>query len=510
MVQQRTVADTAWTPESERALNQVCAEMEEQGQNELSERLRAIVNPLREGQWKIVVAFCGLFSAGKSSLINALTGASLATGAVPTTAKVETAAMVNEELGCEIDLLDTPGIDSTDASHEAETLAHLYLADLVALVMDYQHVEADEHLEWAKRLQDEGKRLILIVHQVDKHLDFELSFEEYQERVETAFSAFGVEPERIFYTSTRPSPYSQIVELQSFLLGLAHISPWEKQFSIYIRVQEILRQFAQICHQEEWQKVQEDVMDIFGQFPENAQEARQWLETRSKSILKVQKDYQLRLDELQDKWNHERIELARLIELAQISPYETTELGRKYVESLRSDFRVGWFGREKKTEQEREQRIQNFLNDLTDRAQKNLFWPLQSALRAFLQEELSSGTWDAAQLDNLTVPISSELLQRQIKSGALVSADYGYQYVRDVVAAIRGQTLARLQMMLDDYQQLAIVQLQEEEQSIKQTFAPDVEACRALNAWLQVYESIEREWRQKLNAIPVFSEVGAG
>ena len=47
-----------------------------------------------------------------------------------------------------------------------------------------------------------------------------------------------------------------------------------------------------------------------------------------------------------------REEFVRFVELSQIAPYETTERGRLYVESLRQEFKVGWFRSKQKTDEE--------------------------------------------------------------------------------------------------------------------------------------------------------------
>ena len=118
-------------------------EIQRAGQAELAQKIQDIQRRVEDGLTEVYVAFCGLFSAGKSSLINALTKTSqLATGAVPTTAEV--AAVRYETPSGAVVLLDTPGVDSTDEAHQAATEAALHMSDVVFFVMDYQHVESEE------------------------------------------------------------------------------------------------------------------------------------------------------------------------------------------------------------------------------------------------------------------------------------------------------------------------------------------------------------------------------
>ncbi|KHF29076.1 GTPase Der [Anoxybacillus sp. BCO1] len=167
---------------------------------------------------EFTIAFCGHFSAGKSSLINELIGDSLLPSSpIPTSANlvkvkagkpyarvyyksgqaIEYAAPYDYEevktfcrdgdtidmieISDETDaipsgivLMDTPGIDSTDDAHRLATESALHLADVIFYVMDYNHVQAELNFEFTKRLSQYGKTLYLVINQIDKHREQEL------------------------------------------------------------------------------------------------------------------------------------------------------------------------------------------------------------------------------------------------------------------------------------------------------------------------------------------------
>ncbi|TGV00225.1 dynamin family protein, partial [Mesorhizobium sp. M00.F.Ca.ET.186.01.1.1] len=227
-------------------------------------KLRQLAEKTRRAELNI--AFCGHFSAGKSTMINTLLGVNLLpSNPIPTSANVvkirggEKAARVYtmngdvvtfdpdtemEKLkqfavdgdtvesvevsypGTLLDehssLLDTPGIDSTDAAHKIATESALHLADVVIYMMDYNHVQAEENFNFTKTLKDRGKPVYLVVNMIDKHIDFELDFESYKESVEEAFATWNIHPDGIFYTSlAEPDhPENQYVELKQKLLSL--------------------------------------------------------------------------------------------------------------------------------------------------------------------------------------------------------------------------------------------------------------------------------------------------
>lgn len=185
--------------------------------------VQAITDLISKAEMKhLTIAFCGHFSAGKSSLINSLCGKRvLPSSPVPTSANVVsirngkpraliyttpnvsadngagTLEVSPEELEAycknggayssievwddipllkdDAVLLDTPGVDSTDRGHSLATHSALHLADVVFYVMDYNHVQSETNLSFAKSLSDWGKPLFLIVNQIDKHRERELS-----------------------------------------------------------------------------------------------------------------------------------------------------------------------------------------------------------------------------------------------------------------------------------------------------------------------------------------------
>ena len=56
------------------------------------------------------------------------------------------------------------------------TESALHLADVVFYVMDYNHVQSEINFAFAEQLKDWGKPLYLIVNQIDKHRERELTF----------------------------------------------------------------------------------------------------------------------------------------------------------------------------------------------------------------------------------------------------------------------------------------------------------------------------------------------
>ncbi len=66
------------------------------------------------------------------------------------------------------------------------------MADVIFYVMDYNHVQSEVNLRFIKELNERGKRIWLVINQVDKHQEEELSFDYYRKRVEETFANWGL------------------------------------------------------------------------------------------------------------------------------------------------------------------------------------------------------------------------------------------------------------------------------------------------------------------------------
>lgn len=240
--------------------------MEEWGEQETARVIADL--QVKQQKEELTLAFCGHFSAGKSSMINKLCGSDvLPSGPVPTSANVvsircgepravlypvperqdipviprETTPDQLQEycrngggyssievwdqvpvLGAHGVLLDTPGVDSTDDGHQAATRSALHLADVVFYVMDYNHVQSENNLAFAKNLSDWGKPLYLIVNQIDKHREREITLEEYRRQLESAFDAWGIQAAGLLFTSLKVEdhPLNQWKELLELIAAL--------------------------------------------------------------------------------------------------------------------------------------------------------------------------------------------------------------------------------------------------------------------------------------------------
>ncbi|MCY0895131.1 MAG: hypothetical protein OWS03_02375, partial [Alicyclobacillaceae bacterium] len=263
--------------------------------------------------------------------------------------------------------------------------------------------------------------------------------------------------------------------------------------SVRNRVRLLIRELVRQRHEEEVEEATEQLQTAFGVVPNDVNEALAWLQERQDQQSEWAAKRAERLRNIEELFAQQFSDVKRVVELAQITPYETAELGRRYIESLLPGFHVGWFGKAEKTAQERQTRLHEFVSQLIEHAEKNLFWPVRSAVRGFLQEHAEWLEFADVELDGLEMTISEEMVAAEVKSGALVSAEYGYQFVRDVVSAIRRQMTARVQAVFDDFRRRAMdvesaKAVPDEDESV--TIQAEV---KALEEWMDVHRRIETE-----------------
>lgn len=145
----------------------------------------ALADSIRQLDEFFLLIVVGEFNAGKSAFINALLGRDLlAEGVTPTTAKIhllswgetdsrETVDPVTlrvtapVEILRQISLVDTPGTNALDRSHEALTTHYVPRADLVLFVTSADRPFSESERRFLERIRDWGKKVVVAVNKID-------------------------------------------------------------------------------------------------------------------------------------------------------------------------------------------------------------------------------------------------------------------------------------------------------------------------------------------------------
>jgi GTPase Era involved in 16S rRNA processing len=429
------------------------------------------------------IAFCGHFSAGKSSMINKLIGDNiLPSSPIPTSANLvriksgsEYAKVIFKDGGSRLYpapydyetvktyckdgeqiqaieishngaefleqavIMDTPGIDSTDDAHRIATESALHLSDIVFYMMDYNHVQSELNFLFTKELTDAGKELYLIINQVDKHQDAELSFNQFKQSVEDSFADWGVKHAGIFYTSLKypESPHNQFQELRSFIMERKGKRKEILPVSIFKSLEKLSEDHLASLHQNVAEEIDQFETILEGISDSERQQLSVDLDDIRKHIEKIQVE--------RDPEREFRDGLNDILKNAYLMPFQTRELAEAYLQSRQPDFKVGLLFSKQKTEQERSARLDNFYRELEDKVQSQLDWHIKDFLSKLIKKHNLSQTELQAAANGFKIEFQKELLSDAVKPGARLSGDYVLNYTNDVAEALKNLARRRLE-----------------------------------------------------------------
>ncbi|HWK24181.1 MAG TPA: dynamin family protein [Ureibacillus sp.] len=497
---------------------------------ERMEKLHLFARKLLQKEY--VIGFAGHFSAGKSSMINALSGEDiLAASPIPTSANIvkvhkseEDYAIVymhhekpvkfeagydfktvkelskNGELVSQIEIghsgsslplgvtvMDTPGVDSTDDAHAMSTESALHIADVVFYTMDYNHVQSELNFQFTKQLMKYNPNLYLIVNQIDKHKDNELSFDEFKKSVQQSFAAWGVEPKGIFFTSLRDfnHPHNDFETVKKIVMD--SMNDWQEQ--LLLTAENTLRKL-----QNEHLTFLEDEKETLLADYENVLSTDEW-ENRQDLIEQYEKlNLQTELFS-SEAWNDTFKERRKeLLENAAIIPADFREKLRLYLESTQENFKVGGlFSAKKKTAEEKQRRIEDVYEQYKVILQSQIIGHLKNLMKQSLREVGVLTDERASNIDAMQFDVPFSLIENQIKQGSLLTGDALLNFANRVAESTK-------RYFMDATEEWR-VQQQEVLKDASQSLSTPVQAkLKVLKEKVDAIQSIERLTKYKLMA----------
>lgn len=273
--------------------------------------------------------------------------------------------------------MDTPGVDSTDDGHQAATRSALHLADVVFYVMDYNHVQSENNLAFAKNLSDWGKPLYLIVNQIDKHREQEISIEEYKRQLENAFEQWGIHCAGILFTSLKMKEHP--------------LNHWDNLLNL---ITELLEHREQLLQYSLSRSIHHTADSSLTAFREDQQEERETflaeLEGAAVTVvmeeLKSLEEEKALLEELpQQSRASLRSDLDALLNNANLMPADVREAAGSYVESVSPGFRLGLFSTAGRREKEQGKRLDAWQGLLVREVSAQLEWHLIQLVRQWAE-----------------------------------------------------------------------------------------------------------------------------
>lgn len=442
---------------------------------ERMEKLHLFAKKLLQKEY--VIGFAGHFSAGKSSMINALSGEDiLASSPIPTSAnivkvhksdsdfaicymkddkpvkfeagydiKTVKELSKNGELVTQIEIghkdsslpdgvtvMDTPGVDSTDDAHRMSTESALHIADVVFYTMDYNHVQSELNFQFTKELMKYNPNVYLIVNQIDKHNENELTFEEFKNTVYNSFKAWGVEPKGIFFTSLkdRNHPHNDFEKVKKIVMdSMNHwqdhlietaentLKKMQSEHLVFLEEERNARfeEYEEDLSEDEWDN-REDILEQYEK-------------------LKLQTEL-FSIENWQDSFKEKRNDL---LENAAVIPADFREKLRLYLESQQEGFKVGgFFSSKKKTQEEIQRRITDVYDQYKTIIQSQIIGHMKSLMKQSLKDVGALTDERASQIDAIEFNVPFSLIEDQVqRNSGIVTGDAVLNFANRVREATR-------------------------------------------------------------------------
>ena len=445
-------------------------ELQEKGDNDNAEKVKQLVEKLKNKEF--MIAFCGHFSAGKSTMMNHFMGKEvLPSSPIPTSAnlvkikKGESYARVyykeadpvefpapydfevvknfakdgeniisieisDDRLSLPegVSIMDTPGIDSTDDAHRISTESALHLADIVLYVMDYNHVQSELNFSFTKTLKDREKPVYLVINMIDKHNEAELSFESYKTSVIESFKSWGVNIDGLFFTSLKDlnHPLNEYSKLDQFLKNQINNKEELLLKSVINSAKPLIEDHLQYFdneHEDARHEFEAQLEDL----PEN--ERKRVLQEVT-DIEESQTSLQFKKNNLKEQFEEE---MKKILDNAYLMPAATRELAHSFIEACQPDFKVGFLFSKKKTEEERITRLHAFYESFKKQVEAQLDWHIKDlSVKFFKQNEIDDENFINSIFEELTIEFDPQLLEDLVKKGAGLTGEYILNYTNDV------------------------------------------------------------------------------
>ena len=481
---------------------------------------------------ELIISFSGHFSAGKSSIINALLGQDiLPKSPIPTSANIvkmtsgkgwarvffndsETIEYrepydldMIKEYSMDKDtirkieistakpiipygsaIIDTPGIDAADDADRLMTEGALHLVDVLFYVMDYNHVQSEVNLYFLQSLQEKNIPFYLIINQIDKHNERELSFTRFADSIEQTFSQWNIRPKDIFFTSLFDFSLemNQFSKVKKTLFSMMQDKS-DQYFNMDASVKQVINKHKKFL-QDQYEELLHDIAD---------DEA---LESQLSEIKVLEEKINQLKDEPEQLEKEFNQELTSTLHNAYLMPKELRDKAERYLESEQTGFKVGLFSSKKKTEEERIERLTDFMESLQGIIESAVQWKLRDKFLTINRNYSITDVVLQDAVNKFTITYDTMDLKKLIKPGAQVNGDYVLNYTNDVADDIKRKfkrnaldLLGKIKTALKDKNAQSLAEQQDKFQNLSEAQALKEKSDKIQNELEMKLESIDAQ-----------------
>ncbi|MDF2855675.1 MAG: Dynamin family protein, partial [Neobacillus sp.] len=333
-----------------------------------------------------------------------------------------------------------------------------------------------------------GKEVYLVINQVDKHRDEELSFPDFQQSVLESFSAWGVKPARIYYTSLKfeDHQHNEFKELQQFISQKLQTKDQFLQQSIFHSLKKIAQDHlkkTRIVSEEELRPAIEILNELSDAERQELQHTYQEINTNLQTLAGGVTETEREID----------TQIAQILKNAYLMPFQTRELAEAYLEACQPEFKVGLLFTKQKTQEEKNARRNRFYQELLEKTKSQLEWHLREFLLTVLKEHNLENQDLQAIAQAFTIKIPVELVDETVKQGARLSGEYVLHYTEDIANGIK--KIARRE--IDVFKTAFLAFLVKKTEKLKKMYHSDFQKIERYMSALEKVSNYEDNYSEK-------------
>ncbi|WP_079480035.1 dynamin family protein [Halobacillus salinus] len=338
----------------------------------------------------------------------------------------------------DITLLDTPGVDSTNDADRLITESSLHTMDYLFYVMDYNHVQSEVNLKFLSEMQGRGVPFSVVINQIDKHDEQELSFEGFTSSVASSLRQWGIEPEQIYYISLKDltAKHNQWEAVSNDFRMLFDKLEGNLDSSILHQAEYVLNESLkdkQTDIDAQLDEQNERYDELSTQVPEQAKES-------FRSFEEIKKEAEARFQK----------EVRSFIPNAYLMPGRLRDDAEAFLHSVQPKFKVGLLFSKRKTEEAQSERENNFYEALLEIVEKNLLWPLRDRMGK-LADDYHVGAAVQETIQQNPFKYDKERLHDLVESGAEVTGAYVLRYTDQVANDIQQKMKSHVTFWWDTF-----------------------------------------------------------
>lgn len=485
------------------------------------------------------ISFAGHFSAGKSSMINALLARDiLPKSPIPTSANIvrvtsgngtarvyfQHAEPIEYDEPYDIDMIkeycknkddikqidiqlkdhvipigkaimDTPGIDAADDADRLITESSLHTVDALFYVMDYNHVQSEVNLHFLQQIQEMKLPFYIIINQIDKHRETELPFSAFEKSIQDTFMQWQLYPRKIFYTSLidASASYNQFAMVKNEVSGLLNQNHQtvDRITDAAMGVADAHRQFLKDLAAENMGEEENIDQTVASEEYNNITSELDALLNKPNVVKEAFLD-----------------ELNQTLKNAYLMPAALRDKAEEFLRTQQPDFKVGFFASHKKTEIARSEALQQFLTPLQETIDSAIRWRLRDKLLELMQNYDMHDEHIQQMIQGLKLDYGEKELKDQMKPGAKLNGNYLLHYTNDVAGDIKHKFKQKVIPLIEKVGEQVKSNLDKQVKSLQQQKESAGKQIQAIENQVKAQEALQYKLEALQQAIenPVVSQ----